>query len=316
MKHKHMLAVLCGSMICLAACQNESEVLPAKAELAMSVVARIGDAPLLKGRYVGEDPDNVEFAEGDAVGIFVDDRPVVRWRYESLSWVPDEKVYWADRENVHVFKAFYPYASATSYEGIPMPGLQKQTGDLESVAACDFLVASVAQSYGSDGTVAFQGEGKSFRHVSSLVGLLLKAEEDLADATLLRVSLEGDNIVSPSLYSFSEGVELQPDDFSDALEISPQVAMEGEDKQFYLVVNEKLDETSTVVLTIEYEADGKTYLAKKEDFSSNVFQGGVRQDYTIVIRNNQLVVSGSQISAWEQGSELEDVVIDSKEKEE
>ena len=315
MKHKHMVALLCGSMICLAACQNESEELPAKAELSMSVVARIGDTPLLQGRYAGTDLNNVEFANGDAIGIFMDELSVVKWTYESLAWEPQEKVYWPEKENSHTFRAFYPYTDADSYEGIPMPTLLGQTGSIESVSKCDFLVASTTQSYGEDGVVSFQGEGKSFCHISSLVHLEIKASEDLSTATLTKVSLVGTNIVAPTSYSFAEGVSITPDNQSDLLELEMSNAMSNGDLTLYLVVNEKLSDTNVVTLTLEYTVDGKNYIAQKVGFADNIFQGGMQQSYTITVKNRTVLISGSEISPWEQGSQIEDIIIDAEEKE-
>lgn len=316
MKHRHIVALFCYGMTCLASCQSENEWLPSQAtELSMSVIARIGETPVLQGRYAGTDLNSAEFATGDSIGIFVDEGEVIRWDYESLSWVSEEQVYWPDKENEHTFRAFYPYASATSYNEVPMPSLLNQTGTMESVAQCDFLTASTTQSYGEDGVVAFQGEGKSFSHVSSLIHLQINASEDLASATLTSISLTGANIVAPSVYSFTDGVKLSPDSQSDELQVALNYDMTSGNAVWYFVVNEKLDATSVVTLALEYTVDGKSYQATKTGFADNVFQGGMQHSYSLTVKNRTLFISGSAISPWEQGNEMEDIIIDAEETE-
>lgn len=315
MTHKHLIGAGILCLCSLAACQNENEMKVSETGLSLSVEARIGDAPRVEGRYVGDNLNSVTFASGDSIGIFMDDAPVVRWDYVSLSWVPEQKVYWPDRENEYTFRAYYPYAGALSYDEVPMPGLQEQDGTMEGVAKCDFLVATTTQGYGTDGVVNFKGEGKSFRHVSSLVYLQIKATDDLAGAVLKRITLTGANLVAPSKYSFTEGVKLLPDAASDSLTLEIHDEMDGSDRNYYLVLNEKQSASSEVVLEVEYEVGEKTYVAKKGNFSGNVFEGGMQYSFALAIRNNSLTVLGAQIGAWEPGNEMEDVIVNAEEKE-
>lgn len=316
MGHKHIIACLCYSLACMVSCQNESEELPFQtAELPMSVVAQIGETPAIQGRYAGTNPNDVAFADKDAIGIFVNEDAVVRWDYDGTSWTAEKAVYWADKENTHSFKAFYPYSAATSYNSIPMPGLQQQDGTMESIAQCDFLIATASQSYGESGTVTFTGEENSFRHVSSLVHLKFIATEDLTSATLTKISLTGADITTPSSYSFTDGVTLSAESTSNLLEISPQKSMNGTDAEFYLIVNEKTDATTDVTLSVEYTVGNQTFTAQKSGFANNVFHGGKKQSCSITIRNRTLVITGAEITPWEDSETLPDITIDSKEQE-
>lgn len=315
MKHKHILACICY-MSCMASCQSESDnLLNQTAELSMSIVANIGDTPSITGRYIGSDLKNAEFTTGDSIGIFINDLPLTRWDYVNISWTPKEKTYWPDKENSHSFKAFYPYSEAINYENIPMPSLLGQDGTLTKLPQHDFLVAETSQEYGDNGIVYFQGEGKSFRHISSLVELTIHNTEDLATATLNKISLSGTNIVSPTNYSFTDGVSLNTNENSDLLEITPNKSMTEGNAIYYLIVNEKLDTSSIVTLTIEYTVNNKVYTAVHSNFSGNQFQGGMQNSFAITIRNRTLHIYGSEISPWTQDNELEDIIIDSQEKE-
>lgn len=314
MKTNVIPALLCGSIICLSSCQNENMVPNEEPSLFMSVVAGIGNTPVTS-RYAGTSPNSATFTQGDAIGIFVNEDPLVRWEYNGQKWNPEQTVYWTDKDTEHHFKAFYPYAEAASYNEIPMPSLKNQTGTMESVAACDFLMAEKSQSYGENGVVNFKEEGSAFNHISSLIQLTIKSGKDLASATLTSLSLTGANLVAPSTYSFTDGVKLTPDEESDEVSLALNYDMSEGDITYYLVVNEKLSATSTTTLTLQYTSGGNTYTATKEGLAGNVFQSGMMQSFTLSVQNLELLVTGSEISPWEQGNTMEDIVVDAKKEE-
>lgn len=312
MRHKHILACIC-CMICVTSCQNESKELPSSmAELSMSVIAHIGEPPTLIGRYAGQDLNSVEFTAGDSIGIFMDEEDVVRWDYGSISWIPEKKTYWPEKENDHTFRAFYPYTDATSYDDIPMPSLLEQNGKMEELYKYDFLAATTTQSYGEDGTVYFHGKDNSFQHKSSLIHLQLNAVEDLANATVTKISISGSNIVAPSTYSFTNGVSLSSNSLSNLLVISPNQNMKAGNATYYMIVNEKLDATSVVTLTIEYMVGDQLYIAQKSGFSDNKFQSGMQHSFSITIKNRTLTITGGEISPWDSGEDIEDIIIDAQ----
>ncbi|MBQ8887933.1 MAG: fimbrillin family protein [Bacteroidaceae bacterium] len=308
--------LLCMGITLMTGCQQSEVENSESNDLRMSLVARIGnltEAPA--SRYAGDEPNHAEFAENDCIGVFMDEDEALKWTYGLSGWTAETLVYWPDKTEEHSFCAFYPYAEATSTEEVPMPDLKSQAGTMESLSACDFLVAATTQSYGTDGTVAFYGEGKSFSHVSSLLKLTIKGDGDLQTSTLDKISIAGTNIVAPSTYSFvDKAVTLSPDADSDLLETTPSHEMNGADATYYFIVNEKLDASATVTLTIEYTTAGKTYVASMENFAGNTFAGGMQQSYTITIKDSSLIISGSEIEPWGEGETLEDIIINGDEK--
>ena len=75
------------------------------------------------------------------------------------------------------------------------------------------------------------------------------------------------------------------------------------------------DKKKTVSLdTIEYEKEGSTYMAQKDNFANNIFRGGMNQHFTLTIKNNVLTISNAQIESWINGQEMDDIIINAKEK--
>ena len=306
------------TLIGLAACQNETlEFTSQDSQLPMSVLARIGSTPVIQARYAGDTPNEAAFATGDAIGIFMDNEDVVRWENKTMGWESDKPVYWPDTDQTHTFQAFYPYVEALTPASISMPSLKTQDGSMTSVAACDFLVATTTQTHGTNGTVIFQGEGKSFKHVSSLVSLFVKPKEDLAGSTLKEITLAGGNIVAPATYSFATGkVSLNPADTeSDTLTIRPNRAIgtnETDSIPYYFVLNEKKNSSeSPLTLILKYQKGTDNYTAKVENFAANTLAGGNQYLFSLTIKNNKVVISGNTISEWGVGNTLQDIVINS-----
>ena len=306
----------CVVMTFFSACQQAENVNQQVGELPMSIVASISaQKNIPNSRYAGTDPNNVVFKESDRIGVFVDNGSVSEWVYSASEWNSTTTVYWPDKINPHTFCAFYPYdEDDVSITAVPMPSLLNQTGTIESISQCDFLVSSVTQSYGDDGVVKFQGDG-AFSHVSSLLQLTFKGVEDLSSSVLKKIKIEGENIVAPTTFSFNDKkVSVLSSDDSDVLEVSLSHEMDGENVTYYFILNEKLDASSVVTLTVEYTTGDKTYVAQKKGFAGNVFAGGVCQSYIMTIMDRLLVISGSSISEWGDGESLDDVVLDGKEK--
>ena len=319
---KHLRKSLKGGMLCIsmalmASCQ-ESELTNSQSnDLAMSVVASISPVSnVVQSRYAGSEPNLVEFAENDQIGIFVDGGEPLQWTYGSSGWSSDGIVYWPDKTDEHLFQAFYPYADGAVVDNVPMPDLKNQDGTMASLSNCDFLKATTTQSYSTDGVVEFKGDGKNFVHVSSLLKLTIKGDEDLQSSTLDKVSVSGKDIVAPSVYSFADDeVTLFPDESSDLLEVALNHEMNGADATFYFILNEKNDATTPVTLTIEYTSGGKSYVASMNNFAGNVFAGGMQQSYTISVKDSYLIVSGGDISPWGTGETMDDIIINGQEKE-
>ena len=312
---KYSFVWSCLVMTFFVACQ-QTEVENLKAEdMRMSISASInGQSKSPKSRYAGTDPSHVEFQTGDAIGLFIDSKPAIEWTLASSGWNTSEIVYWPDRTKSHTFRAFYPFAETLSCGTVPMPSLLNQTGTIESISACDFLVATKEQSYQEGDMVEFKGEDASFKHVSTLLKITFKEGAELNGAILKKIAIEGTGIVSPSTYSFEDKiVTLTPDTNSDVLSVDGLSQDLSDGFTYYFIVNEKQDASSLVKLAVEYEINGMAYVAQLSNFAGNVFDGGMCQSYIITIQNNVLVVSGADISSWGVGESMEDIVINGEE---
>ena len=312
---KYSFVWSCLVMTFFVACQ-QTEVENLKAEdMRMSISASInGQSKSPKSRYAGTDPSHVEFQTGDAIGLFIDSKPAIEWTLASSGWNTSEIVYWPDRTKSHTFRAFYPFAETLSCGTVPMPSLLNQTGTIESISACDFLVATKEQSYQEGDMVEFKGEDASFKHVSTLLKITFKEGAELNGAILKKIAIEGTSIVSPSTYSFEDKiVTLTPDTNSDVLSVDGLSQDLSDGFTYYFIVNEKQDASSLVKLAVEYEINGMAYVAQLSSFAGNVFDGGMCQSYIITIQNNALVVSGADISSWGVGESMEDIVINGEE---
>ena len=315
----------CCVMTFFVACQQaEVENLEAD-DLRMSIVASINDQKETPdSRYAGETPDIVDFTADDAIGLFVDNNPVVEWVYdEENNWSSGEKVvYWPDKTKSHTFRAFYPYAETESYTSVPMPSLLNQTGTIKSISECDFLVATKSQSYTDGKTVEFK-ETASFKHVSSLLKLTFNGGGDLEGSVLTQIKVVGNGIVASSTYAFGEegGVSLElKEDNSDDVLVAPLSNKDGEAKMgsnaksFYLIVNARTkEELSAVSLTVEYIKGETPYVASLENLTSNGFVGGTCQSYTFTIKDASISIVGSSIEEWSGGESLGNIEINGEE---
>ena len=305
----------CFVMTFFVACQQAEEEYPQTEDMRISISASINaqsDSP--KSRYAGDDPSDVEFQSGDAIGLFIDNKPAIEWTLASSGWTTDEIVYWPDQSKSHTFRAFYPFAEITSYESVPMPSLKNQTGTMESVSTCDFLVAVKEQSYAEGEMVEFSGEESSFKHISTLLKLTFHEGAEQSGSILQKIVIEGSNIVSPSTYSFdTKAVTLTPDAESDVLQVEGLSHDLTDGHTYYFIVNEKKDANTPVKLMVTYEVNGKSYVAQKSGFAGNLFAGAMCQSYTITIQNSVLVVSGTDISPWGEGETMDDIIINGEE---
>lgn len=289
-------------------------------DLEMSMVASIeGSDNSGASRYAGDTPNAAAFTNGDAVGMAVGEAEFVKWTFDGTDWKPEgNTIYWQDRETKYTFNAFYPYAKVTSKAAIPMPDLTSQDGTMSCVALCDFLVATTSQDYGANGVVSFTDD-HAFAHVSTLVTLTLKAGADLTSATLNKISFSGERLVSGSTYSFTEGVSISNDD-NDALNVSfTQKSMTSEGETFYFIVNAGTVALDDVKLSIGYTFDGTSYKAEASGIlgdSTHKFESGKLYSYTVTVVDQALRVTGNEITNWENGLSLDDIVIGGKKEEE
>ena len=312
MKRNYFIHLISLFLVVFSSCQKADDSITIENDkLPMSVIARIGDVEPASARYAGT-LNNATFIEGDAIGIFMDGGNVIKWTLSSIKWEPATATYWPETDVSYTFKAFYPYEDEVtySYSNIPMPSLLEQNGTFDGIVSRDFLVASTTQNYGTSGTVVFQGEGKAFNHVSALVHLTILDSDDLADATLTGISIEGGNIVAPSSYSFqTSSVTLSPNSNSDLLSTTLTQKMD-KNQDYYFVLNAKSTESNNVKLSIQYTTNGKDYIAESNSFSNNIFTSGKQHNFTVNIKDKQLSITEATINPWTDSENTENIIID------
>ena len=311
MKRNYFIHLTSLFFVVFSSCQKADDSITIENDkLPMSVIARIGDVKPATARYAGT-LNNATFIEGDAIGIFMDGGNVIKWTLSSIKWEPATATYWPETDVSYTFKAFYPYEDEVtySYSNIPMPSLLEQDGTFDGIVSRDFLVASTTQNYGTSGTVVFQGEGKAFNHVSALVHLTILDSDDLADATLTGISIEGGNIVAPSSYSFeTSSVTLSPNSNSDLLSTTLTQEMD-KDQDYYFVLNAKSTESNNVKLSIQYTTNGKDYIAESNSFSNNIFTSGKQHNFTVNIKDKQLSITEATINPWTDSEKTDNIII-------
>lgn len=301
-----------GCMVVLAGCQQAEEVEIESEGLPLSIEASIGD--LQMSRYVSSDnpqtPNNLSFSADDEIGLFVHNRDVVKWTYlGENAWKAEKAEHWPNKEDEFDFYAYYPYDDEASIESVPMPSLAGQTGTIESLSDCDFLVASTKQSYGTYGVVSFT-DNASFKHISSLVAITIKGDCDLKTSTIQKISFSAPDIASATTYSFrTKETTIVDDEKNDKMEsCNLDFQMTGEDKTFYFILNKGVN-LSDVTFCIEYSTGENHYKAEKADLGSEALASGGRYNFNLKISDGVLTISGGTIQNWGNGTQMDDIEI-------
>ena len=317
MKRNIFSAFCC--MALLAGCQQAGEVEELGNELPMSVEASI--VKTMGSRYAveNEDPNQLSFANGNAIGLAVEGEEFVEWTLNGSTWTPTgDCVYWPDKNTAYKFNAFYPFADVTDEGGIKMPSLSGQDGTMATIAAKDFLAITKSESYVTNNGVVSFTEDYSFKHVSALVKITLKGEGDLLNTTINNITLKGDDIISTSTYKFSETgnpigvVEVAANETGDEISITPSnCTITTEGKVFYFVVNAGTATLDNVSLTIKYTSGENNYTATLAQLgaSDKEFVSGVMHKYGLKVADGILSISGNTISGWGDGQNMGDIVI-------
>ena len=308
MKKIFIAAVCCMAM--LAGCQQAEGIMNPSEELIMSIEASIGDAA--RSRYAGDTPNDVNFTNGDKIGLSVNGGTFYEWEYQNASWkrADGNIAYWDNKTNKHTFKAFYPFGKITSEGAIEMPELTGQDGTMTSVAARDFLIAQKDESYATaSGVVSL-----TFEHVSSLITIKLKGEGDLVGATINQITITGNNILTSSTYKFGETAPVNILDKSlNIITLAPEncTVTKDEDKLFYFIFNSGTANLSDVNLTIAYTSGGKGYTATLNGLGKNdeTFISGEQHIFSLKIADGVLSISGNEIADWNVTENVEDIII-------
>lgn len=307
MKKIFIAAVCCMAM--LVGCQQAEGIMNPSEELIMSIEASIGDAA--RSRYAGDTPNDVNFTNGDKIGLSVNGGTFYEWEYQNASWkrADGNIAYWDNKTNKHTFKAFYPFGKITSEGAIEMPELTGQDGTMISVAARDFLIAQKNESYATaSGVVSL-----TFNHVSSLITIKLKGEGDLVGATINQITITGNNILTSSTYKFGETAPVTvAGEQLNTMTLEPNCTITaGTDKLFYFIFNSGTANLSDVNLTIAYTSGGKDYTATLNGLGGDdsKFISGEQHIFSLKIADGVLSISGNEIEDWNGTEDVEDIVI-------
>ncbi|MBR4043743.1 MAG: fimbrillin family protein [Bacteroidaceae bacterium] len=296
-------------MAMLAGCQQAEGIMNPSEELIMSIEASIGDAA--RSRYAGDTPNDVNFTNGDKIGLSVNGGTFYEWEYQNASWkrADGNIAYWDNKTNKHTFKAFYPFGKITSEGAIEMPELTGQDGTMTSVAARDFLIAQKDESYATaSGVVSL-----TFNHVSSLITIKLKGEGDLVGATINQITITGNNILASSTYKFGETAPVTvAGDQLNTMTLEPNCTITaGTNKLFYFIFNSGTANLSDVNLTIAYTSGGKDYTATLNGLGGDdsKFISGEQHIFSLKIADGVLSISGNEIADWNVTENVEDIII-------
>lgn len=315
---KQFFIALCY-MVMLAGCQQAEEIENMSDELPMSIEANIEST--MGSRYTSNSddgtPSSLKFSSGDKIGVFVDDRAAALWtKGDGDNWASTPStIYWPDKVNDHDFYAFYPYQEASSITSVPMPSLAGQTGTIESLSVCDFMVATAIDKKHTDdnGKISFTGETNCFKHVSSLVAITILKESDLKESTITKISFEGDNtgLGSTTTYSFKTKT-VTPNTNIDKVESAENfsVSMENEttNKPLYFILNSGAN-LANITFSIEYTTGTTHYTASKTGLGSSNLTSGNRYNFNLNITDGVLNISGYEIQGWGEGTPMDDIII-------
>lgn len=305
-------------MALLAGCQQAGEIEELGNELPMSVEASIVKTMGSRYAVIDEDPNQLSFANGNAIGMAVEGEEFVEWTLNGSTWTPTgDCVYWPDKNTAYKFNAFYPFADVTDEGGIKMPSLSGQDGTMATIATKDFLAITKSESYVTNNGVVSFTEDYSFKHVSALVKITLKGEGDLLNTTINNITLKGDDIISTSTYKFLEtgnpiGKVTVAQGTGDEISITPSnCTITTEGKVFYFVVNAGTATLDNVSLTIKYTSGENNYTATLAQLgaSDKKFVSGVMHKYGLKVADGILSISGNTISGWGDGQDMGDIVI-------
>ena len=308
-------------LLLLSACQASDE-LAQEQEYTVSIMARIGKS-VPEGRYVQtNDKTPALFAPNDDIGIFMDDATVVRWVFNETAWASEETVYWADKDKKHTFCAYYPYSGSQADEGkdkVQMPSLEGQTGNWDNIAQYDFLVTSKELSYNDNaGNVSFTDDN-AFRHVSSLMKINIKSENDMGNATIDKITFKGNDLITQAYYSFTTDAVTVDGTSQESLSVTPNHPMNGKDASFYFILNGTPANESgnqkganPIDFTIEYTSNNKKYTAHREALCNGIISGRIHE-YNILVKGGLVIITGGGISGWTPGNTIEDIIINGEE---
>lgn len=153
------------------------------------------------------------------------------------------------------------------------------------------------------------------------------------EVILNKISIRGTNIVKHYAYSFenSEAVSISDEDENEngdeegsVLEVvwENDFKLTPEGVTLYFVVNAGTVNLQDVDLSIEYSSGDQEYVATLEGMEDEnqseitTFISGKQYSYALKVTGGQIVVSGNEITEWDEVVNLDDIIINGIEQQE
>lgn len=315
------------SLVLLASCQqsdktvsNESE---GHGERNVSVVASI--SPQNHKRTVNNDGnENIfSFCAGDEMGIFSEYGTVCKWTLTDLGsgdkWQPENPMKWPDENESQAvtFYAYSPYTGEASEDGIVMPDLFGQAGELTGLGKYDFLVARCTTSYKNGGGEVRFVDNNAFKHVSSLIAFFIKGEPNIAEAKIQKVLFKASGIATQAKYVFKDTEEnsiieaLPSASIANELELNINKIVSEKGMKVYAIINPL---NSDLKLSLTYERDKVGYETKETTLGTEFLSNNM-YTFSVGIKKGELIITGPDILPWDP-NDLGDIIMDEIKKEE
>lgn len=289
---------MAGALLCLVGCTQHPSNLDRPHPDAIRVRAAAGTPTEADGH---KSPYRPAFAQGDAIGVIMNDSPVHVARLgmsdEGPSWQFDTPLLWGDSQATARFYAFTPVAERdVTAERIPMPDLTRQSGRPADVAHYGFMVASAQTSRAQrGGWVDFTG-ASAFTHPGTLLVFKPQAES-LQGIDLQQLKLKGKGIATRTFYTFGSGQGVHVDPASEIVsELTLLLDAQNlkADSALCLIINPTEGEVS---VSLEYAEQGA---ARHTDavVLGNSFKANNLYQYKLVLEKGKVRIKGVEIADW------------------
>lgn len=314
------------ALVLLAACQQSEKTVSDESEehgeMNVSVVASISQQN--QKRTVNNDGDEsiFSFCAGDEMGIFSENGTVCKWELTNLEsgnrWQPENPMKWPDENESQevTFYAYSPYTGDASEDGVVMPNLSEQTGELVELGKYDFLVARCTTTYKNGGGEVRFVDSNAFKHVSSLIAFFIKGEPNLANAKIQKVLFKAAGIATQAKYVFKDAEEnstieaLPLANIANELELNINKIVSEKGMKVYAIINPL---NSDLKLSLTYERDKVGYETKETTLGTEFLSNNM-YTFSVSIKKGELIITGTDILPWNP-NDMGDIIMDEVKKE-
>lgn len=288
MHHPSYLPLL---IFCLCACTAEQQPEQTQAYIALEVQ----QDPLRDDVRSSDDATvSSAFQDGDSLGLFNYDQTLSKWTYTD-TWQTENRPVWKDRQTETTFYAFAPYVNKALPTEVPLPDLTQQGGKLSEIRLYDFLWGSITTNYTArEGLISFTGRN-NLKHLYALLTFEFKTNSPDIPVILHTLKLDGNHLFTKRNYNLltrqttDESTEISSHTFRSDQRIPPEGCL------LACIINPT---DKPLTLTVNFERDGRLYTASTHRFAP-IHGGGTWSKYTLLIQQQELIVSGNDISNWQ-----------------